>query len=240
MTVSFIPTQHQHGEDNESHWISLSDMMTGLMMIFLLISISFMVNANAQRQYVTDIVTTYESVKLKLYDDLYREFNEDLKKWKGELDSKTLTIRFHDPDVLFEPGKAAIDPDFSAILDDFVPRYIRIMTQEKYRRNVQEVRIEGHTSSEWTDTVVGDVAYLKNMDLSQQRTRSVLAHILSMPSVSDHKDWLQEHLTANGLSSSRLIKVNGLEDKDASRRVEFRLVTNTESLVDDLCAKVAR
>lgn len=239
MSVSFIPQhKHKHVEDNESHWISLSDMMTGLMMIFLLISISFMVNANAQRQYVTDIVTTYETIKLRLYDDLYKEFNHDLKSWGGELEPKTLTIRFHDPDVLFEPGKATLNSSFRSILNEFVPRYIAIMTQEKYRHNVQEVRIEGHTSSEWNNDVTGDVAYLKNMDLSQQRTRSVLAYIIKLESVKMHKQWLQEHLTANGLSSSRSVKTNGVEDKKASRRVDFRLVTNTESLVDDLCARV--
>lgn len=237
MTISFIP-QDKQSEDNESHWISLSDMMTGLMMIFLLVSIGFMVNADAQRRYVTDIVTTYENVKLKLYDDLFKEFNQDLKTWSGELEPKTLTIRFHDPEVLFESGRAALKPHFKAILDSFIPRYVAIMTQEKYRHNVQEVRIEGHTSSEWNDSVTGDVAYLHNMDLSQQRTRSVLAYIISMESVSPHAQWLKEHLTANGLSSSKLITLSGVEDKHASRRVDFRLVTNTESLVDELNERV--
>jgi outer membrane protein OmpA-like peptidoglycan-associated protein len=239
MAISFIPQRH-HAEDNESHWISLSDMMTGLMMIFLLISISFMVTANAQRHYVTDIVTTYNEVKRSLYDDLYKEFHGDLSSWGGELEPKTLTIRFKDPEVLFETGKAALKPHFKTILDKFVPRYIGIMTQEKYRKNVQEVRIEGHTSSEWNDNANGDpdVAYLNNMDLSQQRTRSVLAYIIALNSVKAHEQWLKEHVTANGLSSSKLIKTNGKEDKLASRRVEFRLVTNTESLVDELCEKV--
>lgn len=241
MSVSFIPERlTKPSEDNESHWISLSDMMTGLMLVFLLISVSFMVSANAQRHYVTDIVTTYQNVKLSLYDDLYKEFNADLKAWKGELEPKTLTVRFHDPDILFEPGKAGLNSSFKTILDSFIPRYVSIMTRPQYRGNVQEVRIEGHTSSEWNGTVIGDAAYLKNMDLSQQRTRSVLAYILNLDSVKEQKNWLQEHLTANGLSSSRLVKVGGIEDKQASRRVEFRLVTNTESLVSDLCDKVGK
>ncbi len=239
MAIDFIPEQH-HADDHESHWISLSDMMTGLMMIFLLVSISFMVNANAQRRYVTDIVTTYQDVKLSLYDDLHKEFSQDLKVWGGELEPKTLTIRFNDPEVLFESGKAGLKSNFKSILDNFVPRYVRIMTQEKYRKNVQEVRIEGHTSSEWTNNLSGgaDVAYLHNMDLSQQRTRSVLAYIIGLGSVKEHAQWLKEHLSANGLSSSKLVKNEGVEDKLASRRVEFRLVTNTESLVDELCEKV--
>lgn len=235
--ISFIP-QHQPEED--SHWISLSDMMTGLMMIFLLISISFMVNANAQRQHITNIVTTYENTKLQLYDDLRNEFSEDLKSWGGELEAKTLTIRFHDPEVLFESGKSNIKPNFKKILDSFIPRYVNILTQDKYQGGVQEVRIEGHTSSEWANKITGDVAYLRNMDLSQQRTRSVLAYILHLAQIKDHKSWLQEHLTANGLSSSRLVRVNSIEDKLASRRVEFRIVTNAESLIDELLNRVEK
>jgi outer membrane protein OmpA-like peptidoglycan-associated protein len=76
------------------------------------------------------------------------------------------------------------------------------------------------------------------MDLSQQRTRSVLAYILSLPTIQTQKPWLKKHLTANGLSSSKLIMKNHQEDKEASRRVEFRIVTNTESLVDDILNKI--
>lgn len=237
MAIGFI-AQNNQDEDKESHWISLSDMMTGLMMIFLLISISFMVNANSQRSYVTDIVTTYHNVKVSLFNDLFREFDGDLKAWGGELEPNTLTIRFKDPEVLFESGRATLKPNFKAILNNFVPRYVNIMTQDKYRDNVQEVRIEGHTSSEWNNNVLGDVAYLKNMDLSQQRTRSVLAYILGLDSMKAQETWLKEHVTANGLSSSKLVTNAGIEDKQGSRRVEFRLVTNTESLVDELCRKV--
>ena len=234
--VSFIPQKHT--EEDESHWISLSDMMTGLMMIFLLISISFMVKVQAEKKRVTDIVTTYESVKQSLYEDLQKEFDDDLASWGGTLEPHTLTIRFNNPEILFEPGKANINPNFKKVLNTFVPRYIHILTQEKYKKGIQEVRIEGHTSSEWANKVVGDIAYIRNMDLSQQRTRTVLAYVLYLKPIQQHKKWLMEHLTANGLSSSKLIITDGKEDKEASRRVEFRIVTNAENQIDEILKKV--
>ena len=41
-----------------------------------------------------------------------------------------------------------------------------------------EIRIEGHTSSEWFDQSTGNEAYLNNMELSQNRARNVLDYIL--------------------------------------------------------------
>jgi len=61
------------------------------------------------------------------------------------------------------------------------------------------------------------------MALSQLRTRSVLEYCLQLPSVSVHKEWLRQILSANGLSSGRVITNNGLENPESSRRVEFRV-----------------
>ena len=72
------------------------------------------------------------------------------------------------------------------------------------------------------------------MKLSQARTRSVLQHVLNLFEVTNKKKWLKNHLTANGLSSSRLIETNEIEDKEASRRVEFRVETNAEKKIEEI------
>ena len=66
------------------------------------------------------------------------------------------------------------------------------------------------------------------MELSQDRTRAVLEYALLLPQSLPHRVWAKEHITANGLSSSRLIYLNGREDKERSRRVEFRVRTNAK------------
>ncbi len=72
------------------------------------------------------------------------------------------------------------------------------------------------------------------MKLSQSRTRSVLQHVLNLFKVTNKKKWLKKHLTANGLSSSRLIETNEIEDEEASRRVEFRVETNAEKQIEEI------
>ena len=46
--------------------------------------------------------------------------------------------------------------------------------------------------------------------------------------MASEKEWLKKYLTANGLSSSKLIVIGQEEDKEKSRRVEFRVRTNAE------------
>ena len=119
------------------------------------------------------------------------------------------------------------------ILDSFFPRYINLI-YTKYKDKVTEIRIEGHTSSEWEDGVDKKVSYFKNMELSQDRTRNVLEYVMNMESLSKYEDWLIDNITANGMSYSHRIFKENIEDKDASRRVEFRVITNSEETINDI------
>jgi len=56
--------------------------------------------------------------------------------------------------------------------------------------------------------------------------------VMELSSVSGEKPWLKKVLTANGLSSSRLIfQDNGEEDPARSQRVEFRVRTDAASRI---------
>jgi len=68
------------------------------------------------------------------------------------------------------------------------------------------------------------------MELSQSRTRATLEYSLSLPRDPEQQKWLFTLLTANGLSSSRpILNPNGIENIEASQRVEFRIRTNAET-----------
>jgi outer membrane protein OmpA-like peptidoglycan-associated protein len=216
----------------ESHWIPLTDLMTGLMVIFLLIAVSYMLQVETDAAHIKSVAVAYSETKDALYQDLRKEFEADLPKWKAQLIKSDLTIRFSEPEVLFASGSSELKPEFQAILQDFFPRYVRILTQPKYRSAISEVRIEGHTSSDWNGVASPDDAYFLNMELSQARTRSTLAYVLSLPAEREQLTWLRRFVTANGLSSSRLILDDkGVEDSARSRRVEFRVRTDAETRI---------
>lgn len=215
----------------EDHWVPLSDLMTGLMMFFMLLAVTYMIKVEADSQKVKQIAVLYDQLRTDLYRDLEKEFQNDLTKWGAELDSD-LTVRFKEPEVLFATGSADLKPKFKQILDDFFPRYVGILTSEKYKNSIQEIRIEGHTSSIWSTQSSNDDAYFRNMELSQSRTRSTLQYVLSLAKVNGEKTWLRKFLTANGLSSSKLITgKDGKENAARSQRVEFRVRTDAEAKI---------
>ncbi|GAW86184.1 conserved hypothetical protein [Bathymodiolus platifrons methanotrophic gill symbiont] len=224
-----------HG-DEEVQWLSVSDLMSGLMMVFLFISIALMRNAFLERDKVQIekdkikyIALAYQKNQGAIYDGLMEEFEQDLDKWGADIDKDTLSFVFTSPDVLFASGDIAIRPQFKAILNDFFPRYLNVLL--KFSDSIDEARIEGHTSSIWNSGTTVDAAYFKNMWLSQGRTRSVLQYVYLLKSIRNNKDWVKKHISAVGFSSSKVVMENGVENHERSRRVTFRVITNAETQI---------
>ncbi|MDR9467743.1 OmpA family protein [Marinospirillum sp.] len=218
------------GEEG-AHWISVSDLMAGLMMVFLLVAVVFMVIVQKESERMREVAEIYQDLREALYEDLLEEFEEDLPGWGAEL-SPDLVITFQDSGALYEIGSANLRPRFAEILEEFFPRYVGVITSEEYREDIEEVRIEGHTSSEWTNAVSENDAYINNMRLSQARTRSSLEYVINLPEVNAEEDWLKRNLTANGLSSSQpILNPDGSENSELSRRVEFRVRTDADSRI---------
>jgi chemotaxis protein MotB len=234
-------------------WLgSVSDMMSGLMMIFLLIAVAFMLEVQSdklkvekdrqaaeqrasaylkQGETIRKIAATYSELQTGLYEDLMKEFRADLPKWNATIETDN-TVRFNEPEVLFETGKSALRDRFKAILADFFPRYVKILTGYKYLQNIDEVRVEGHTSSEWENATSLPDRYLNNARLSQERALSVVQYAYLLESTVNQRNWLTKALRANGLSFARpIVDDKGAEDQDRSRRVEFRVFTKTKEQI---------
>lgn len=228
--------------DENPFSLSLGDLMAGLLLIFILVLSFTMLDLMEKekrddklQQVLLKIFTDYADLRGDLYIALETEFEEDLQRWNAVLDNQTLSLRFKEPEVLFEQGKADVRSDFKEMLDDFFPRYVQILKQPKYVEAIAEIRIEGHTSSEWSEDVSSEEAYILNMELSQDRTRSVLQYVLQIPAISSNRSWIRQYLTANGLSSSKLIThLDSTENSEESRRVEFRVRTNAEKQLEKI------
>jgi len=220
------------GETENPFALSIGDLMAALLLIFILLVGATLLLIKKDEERTVELISEYEALQDSLYQDLRTEFEDDLPRWSAVIERKTLTVRFTEPEVLFEKGEATVRPRFKKILDDFFPRYIRILRRPQYRSSIREIRIEGHTSSEWSPGATEEQAYFNNMRLSQDRTRTVLRYVLRTLGREPVSDWTKNLITANGLSSSDLIYTNGEEDREASRRVEFRVRTNAESQLE--------
>lgn len=224
-------------------WMSVSDLMTGLMVIFLFVAVAYMIQVQNNQSVLTDYVETRQH----LHERFVNEFKGDTAKWKMVV-GKDLSMKFKEPEVLFQLGSGDLQPKFKEILDEFIPRYLNILLTDSLRNNIQEIRIEGHT-----DTLrmvkYGTDPYLSNVLLSQERAYNVLKYIREMPSyqqyTSEQRRLLDYWFTANGLSYGKALDTNGeyavksnhAIDMERSRRVEFRIVTIGDEMLEKFVSR---
>lgn len=198
----------------DEQWAPVSDLMAGLMLVFMFLAVIFIRTAAEEKESYTE---ECDKIYWALYD-LKDDFEED-DKFKL---LKDLTISFP---VKFERASYDIPDRYKQILVKFWPRYMEIVQSDKYRKDIREIRIEGHTSSDFDGADDDLDKYIKNMELSQSRTRAILEFVMRLPTSAKNANWAKARITANGLSSSRLIyDKDGKEDEEKSRRVEFRLL----------------
>jgi len=225
------------GSEDAEHWIGISDMMSGLMMVFLFMAVAYMYYVQVERENIKEIAVAYKDTQVAIYNDLVKEFEKDLPRWNAAIERDTLEVTFNNPDALFRSGSPELNPQFKTMLADFFPRYVAVLS--RYRKAIEEIRIEGHTSSDW-GTLHGEQAYFPNMALSQDRTRTVLQHVLSLLEAGDDREWVRSSFAAVGYSSSRRIidSASQMEDGARSRRVNFRVITNSELQIRNIIERL--
>jgi len=223
----------QSDAQSEEYWISVSDMMSGLMMVFLLIAVIYMID-------VQDKTNEIERVQRSICNELRKEFKDEKDKWNMSICQGGLVVSFQN-DAVFKKGSSKLQPRFKKILDNFFPKFMTIVTNKDNKSRISELRIEGHTSSEYTEKGRAK-SYILNTKLSQNRSYEVMNYVFNLASNKEIKDWMIGNLTAHGMSSSKLLYIdNDMKNEDAkkSRRVEFRIQTNAEAkLIEDLKAKI--
>ena len=213
-------------------WMSVSDLMTGLMVIFLFVAIAYI--SRVQKS---------QSILNELHDKLVKEFEGDTLKWQMAI-GKDLTMKFKEPTVLFATGSSELTPRFKEILNEFLPRYFNILLNDSLRSNIQEIRIEGHTDDVPMPSKHLD-PYIANAMLSQDRALAVVKYFRTMPQFQTYserqKQLLEYWFTANGLSYGKALDSDGdfiirsgkPIDRAHSRRVEFRIVTSGDEILEN-------
>lgn len=240
--------RRRHEEEEVSYWLSYSDMMAALLLIFILIISFTMLQAKGQYEAKEqeleeqqEIISKQEQlladqqseldrvmgIRSDLVEALRDEFNgSDLNV---VVDAKTGAITF-DAGVLFDVGESELKDEGKEFMENFLPRYCGVLLQDKYKDYVSEIIIEGHTDTNGT--------YLYNLELSQQRAFSVATFCLTENSGILSKteiETLRTVLTANGRSySNPVYDENGAVDMEASRRVEFKFRLEDEEMIDEM------
>jgi chemotaxis protein MotB len=208
-------------DEASDHWMMYSDLMAGLVMMFILFLAVTIVGYHqvlaSKEKRITELLGVQASIAQSL-EHTFRSSNLDIK-----IDPKTGSIRFAS-DVLFSFNSYQLSARGKQSLESFIPQYISVLLSPKYRNDVSAIMVVGYTDKQGS--------YLYNLKLSQERASSVVNYILS-PSFPNYPDapLLPQYIVAEGRSFNNLVYLNGVYSAAASRRVVFSFQLKDTSIL---------
>jgi outer membrane protein OmpA-like peptidoglycan-associated protein len=193
-------------EGESPFWISFSDLMSALMVLFLvvmavtLIAVTQSVRAGVER--ANDISRLMEMIA---QDSRSKGVGVDIKNYRIDLGKQ----------VRFDTGDYRITAGAGDFLRDYVPVLLRAWQTPEGQKWMRSIVVEGFTDQD------GD--YLPNLTLSLNRGKSVVCTLIENKGNSgtlsaDQLRQVQELFLVGGYSFN---SIKG--DKADSRRVEFKL-----------------
>lgn len=205
--------QRPKTEGEKPFWISYADLMTALMILFLVVMIASLV------MMTTRIAQAEEGEKVRTKE--IAQLCERLEIQARGLNRK-IVVDCRDNRINFgEAGRFGyngykLGPEGQTALRDVVPLVIEAALSPEGKKWFKQVLIEG-----FTDT---DGSYLYNLHLSLQRSEWVMCTMLDDRFAAtaglspEQKRQIRELFLAGGVSFN-----NAKDSKEASRRVELRL-----------------
>ncbi len=190
-----------------------------------LMSQKLLESTSAHQQLIEDLNIT--KARIKNLTGIRIKVVQELKQKLGRkinIDPNSGAIRLPSA-VLFDVGSYEIKPEAKKQLQETLKPYLNaLLSDASIRDNIDHIIIEGHTDSDGT--------YMHNLDLSQKRAYSVMAFIYSWD--ENQNPLLQKYLSAIGRSYSDPILKNGVEDKDASRRIEIKFTLSNKKAIEEI------
>ena len=216
-------------EEEVGFWISFSDLMASILIIFILLFVYKLVEYQANLTEKEQQIQELTSTRVKIIEMLQEEFKkEDIDI---NIDPKTGTIKLNES-ILFDTSKSELKEEGKEFARRFIPIYVKILLgNEEVKSQLSQIIIEGHTDD------VG--SYMSNLKLSQDRTLSVAQFLLDDEFDYKYKKDLQEYITLNGRSYSEpILDDEGSINRDASRRVEIKFRLKEEEILLEIQNKL--
>jgi len=164
-------------------------------------------------------IKSLTGIKLKVIAELKSSLGKQIN-----IDKKSGSLRLAS-NILFDKGSAKLkDGAKSELKKNFIKYADTLISNPNIKEHLDKIIIEGHTDS--------DGSYLYNLDLSQKRAFAVMHYLLTLDYIKRHN--IKEKLVASGRSYLDPIKVNGVEDKDASRRIEVKFRLKNEDAMYEI------
>lgn len=204
-----------HADENSHYWISVSDLMTSLLFIFILI-LAYTIYSFSEKSAVYE-----ESFHQR--SELLIQLQKDLKQKNidVDIDPKNGNMRIKS-DVLFSVGSADLSPQGQYNMIE-IAKEIKIKMQEpKFKSAIDTIFIEGHTDNiPIQNTNIG--RRWTNMELSAQRAINTYLTMDSGAMIHQMRNRDGRYLFSySGYADQRPIVMNNSDENRAkNRRIEI-------------------
>ena len=174
-----------------------------------------LVKLQAQKSKIKSLT----GIKLKVIAELKSSLGN-----KINIDKENGSLRLAS-NILFDKGSSNLkEAAKSELKANFIDYVNTLIMNKNIAKHLDKIIIEGHTDS--------DGSYLYNLNLSQQRAFAVMNYLLTLDYIKEHN--IKEKLVASGRSYLDAINSNGVEDKDASRRIEVKFRLKNEDAMYEI------
>ena len=192
---------------------SLTDLMTSLMVIFILLLLVFLHRTAGKDIAVTDALL--RTLKVDLVPQGFSERNIQLDK----KDRNAILVVVPDNLMNFELGESSLRPEGEQFLKTRIPRMAEVLCRPQYRPSIESIVVEGHTDAYPYRGYSPEESQNLNLKLSQDRSMEVVKQALmvlnDMPS---ERACFLEKLSASGRGEQDLERT-----PEDSRRVIFKI-----------------
>jgi outer membrane protein OmpA-like peptidoglycan-associated protein len=212
MLTRIVLKRGNRHEGESPFWISFSDLMSALMVLFLLVMAVTLIS-------VTEDVTTVTQRKIQREKDikeLMSTISEQSRDFP-EIKVNESTYRIDLGDVVrFDSGRSDIGATGARFLRRYVPVLLKAQASDLGQKWIRRIVVEGFTDQDGT--------YLYNLGLSLDRSRRVVCILYSPPSEDEtslsevQKRQIRDLFLVGGYSFNSM-----KASKDASRRVELKV-----------------
>lgn len=231
----FAAHQPARIDEENPYWVSFSDLMSALLVIFLLAVIALIIELTQQQQ---KIVADIEDLKMaeQARQDIINEVRDELKKQKiiVEIADNDTVIRIPDSTLKFESGENNI-PDNAemqaAVQNIGLVLHAAILKNDRFKY-LDTVFVEGHTDS--------DSIYYRgkrNWGLSADRAISIWKiwqkDINVSPAFDDMENAFDQRLfSVSGYAATRRVQEEEItpEQKTKNRRIDIRFTVKRPSI----------
>jgi outer membrane protein OmpA-like peptidoglycan-associated protein len=171
---------------------SLTDLMTSLMVIFILLLVTRLNNQAGWRAAAAAELERRLQTQMK-------DSGQQAAVGRAKDDPNTLVIDIPNTLITFDPQEAKLKPGGQEFLSHHIPAWAGIMCAEDIRRNIDNIVVEGHSDqTRWQGSSFQE-SKEKNLALSQHRSMAVVSSSLDVLRENPaYRDCFLEKLSATG------------------------------------------